>query len=158
MIADIGKVKPTSRKLLKSSSDLVVQCLRRLLLGDEAPMTIIVGKRVHLAATVHVIDGKTAAPGLFTRESERQTQAQNTVISRCARRGAFHSEAALPVSQFPVLIAVILRVPLALRTLENVGGRAVAEGADECRQFQLAATPLARRHPRYIHVALTAEA
>jgi hypothetical protein len=68
------------------------------------------------------------------------------------------TEAALPLSQFPVLIAVIRRVPLALRTLENIGGRAIAEGADECRQFQLAATPLARRHLRYIHVALTAEA
>src|SRR5690348_6571670 len=49
------------------------------------------------------------------------TQAQNTFISRSARRGPFHSKAALPLSQFPVFIAVILRVPLALRTLENVG-------------------------------------
>ena len=52
--------------LSQHTSDLFVQCMRRLLLGDEAPTTIIVGKRVHLAGTVHVIDGKTAEPGLFT--------------------------------------------------------------------------------------------
>jgi hypothetical protein len=67
------------------------------------------------------------------------------------------TEAALPLSRFAPFIAVILRVLLALRTLENIGGGAIAAGADECRQFQLAATPLARRHLRYVHAALTAE-
>src|SRR5690349_10167434 len=89
MIADIGKVKPTSRKLLKSGADLVVQCLRRLLLGDEAPVTIIVGKRVHLAATMHVIDAKRAAPGLFTQESERRHKLR--IRSSLGLRGAGRS-------------------------------------------------------------------
>jgi hypothetical protein len=48
VIAYIGKLKPTSRNLLKHTSDLVVQCLRRLLLGDEAATAIIIGKGVHL--------------------------------------------------------------------------------------------------------------
>jgi hypothetical protein len=71
--------------------------------------------------------------------------------------GSVEAPAGLPLSQFPVLIAVIRRVPLALRTLENIRGGAVAEGADECRQFQFATAPLARRHLWCIHAALTAD-
>jgi hypothetical protein len=89
VIAYIGKLKPTSRNLLKGISDHFVQCLRGLLLGDEAAMAIIVGKRVHLAATVHVIDGKTAAPGLFTRESERRHKLRVGHLSLCEARAFF---------------------------------------------------------------------
>ena len=69
-------------------------------------------------------------------------------------QGASADEA---LSQFPVLVAVIRRMPLALRTLENIRGGAAAGGVDECRQFQFTTAPLARRHLWYIHATLTTE-
>jgi hypothetical protein len=77
VIAYIGKLKPTSRNLLKGISDHFVQCLRGLLLGDEAATAIIVGKRVHLTATVHVIEGKTATHWSVHPRVGTTTQGQN---------------------------------------------------------------------------------
>ena len=77
------------------------------------------------------------------------------------RTGLFLRRAArwrLPSSQFAMFIAVVLRVPFALRTFENVRGTAITEGADECGWFQLAAAPLARRNFWHFHAASTAEA
>jgi hypothetical protein len=70
---------------------------------------------------------------------------------------AAEASTSLPPPQFAVLVAVVRRVPLTLRTPEDVRGGPVAEGAHDGRQLQLAAAPLARRHLRYFHAALTAE-
>jgi len=47
----------------------------------------------------------------------------------------------LPPPQFAVIVAIVRREPLTLRTLEDVRGGAVAKGTEDCRQLQLAAAP-----------------
>jgi hypothetical protein len=78
--------------------------LGRLPLGDEAPMAIIVGKRVHLAATVHVTNGKPAYAWSVRPRVGTKTQAENR-SPRCARRGAFFDGPQRPASIAAALAA-----------------------------------------------------